>query len=173
MDRAIFHVDSCYYFPNIQVEGVVCKTTQPPHTAFRGFGGPQGMAACEHVIDHLALACRVNADEFRRKNLYETGRGLETHFGMILDDENGGKWHVPAMWDRLETELGISKMREAAAEFNAKNKWLKRGVSIIPTKFGIAFTAKYMNQGGALVHLYTDGTVLVSHGGTEMGQGKQ
>ena len=75
------------------------------------------------------------------------------------------------MWDRLEKELGVSKMRATAAEFNAKNRWVKRGVAFIPTKFGIAFTAKYMNQGGALVHLYTDGTVLVSHGGTEMGQG--
>jgi len=169
MDRALFHVDGCYHFPNFRAEGVVCKTVQPPHTAFRGFGGPQGIAACEHVIDHLALACKVPQDELRRSNMYKPGEA--THFGMILDESYGGKWHVPAMWDRLQKELCIAKYRRSAAEFNAKNKWLKRGVSLIPTKFGIAFTAKYMNQGGALVHLYTDGTVLVSHGGTEMGQG--
>jgi xanthine dehydrogenase/oxidase len=169
MDRALFHVDGCYYFPNFRAEGVVCKTVQPPHTAYRGFGGPQGMAACEHVMDHLALACKVSSDEFRRKNMYKAGQ--PTHFGMILDEGDGGKFNVPSMWDRLENELGVSKFRAEADEFNAKNKWLKRGVAVIPTRFGIAFTAKYMNQGGALVHLYTDGTVLVSHGGTEMGQG--
>lgn len=169
MDRALFHVDGCYYFPNFKAEGVVCKTVQAPHTAFRGFGGPQGIAACEHVMDHLALACNVSADELRRSNMYQSGQA--THFGMVLDDEHGGKWNVPSMWDRLEKELEIAKHRAAAAEFNSKNKWLKRGVAFVPTKFGIAFTAKYMNQGGALVHVYTDGTVLVSHGGTEMGQG--
>lgn len=101
--------------------------------------------------------------------MYQSGQA--THFGMILDQKDGGKWNVPTMWDRLEKDIGIAKFREEAAEFNSKNKWVKRGVSFLPTKFGIAFTAKYMNQGGALVHLYTDGTVLVSHGGTEMGQG--
>ena len=88
-----------------------------------------------------------------------------THFGMIFDADHGGKWNVPTMWDRLVEQLGVPKYRAAAAEFNSKNKWIKRGVSLLPTKFGIAFTAKYMNQGGALVHVYTDGTVLVSHGG--------
>ena len=99
--------------------------------------------------------------------MYQSGQA--THFGMILDQTDGGKWNVPSMWDRLEKEIGIAKFREEAGKFNARNKWVKRGVSFLPTKFGIAFTAKYMNQGGALVHLYTDGTVLVSHGGTEMG----
>jgi len=80
-------------------------------------------------------------------------------------------WNIPSMWDRLYTELGVPARRAAIEDFNSKHKWLKRGLSLVPTKFGIAFTAKYMNQGGALVHLYTDGTVLVSHGGTEMGQG--
>lgn len=169
MDRALFHVDGCYYFPNFRAEGVVCKTSQAPHTAFRGFGGPQGIAACEHVMDHLALACKVSGDDFRRNNMYQARQA--THFGMILDEDYGGKWNVPSMWDRLATELDVPKHRAAAAEFNAKNKWVKRGISLVPTKFGIAFTAKYMNQGGSLVHLYTDGTVLVSHGGTEMGQG--
>lgn len=120
-------------------------------------------------MDHLAVACNVSGDDLRRQNLYQTGQ--PTPFGMILDDEHGGRWNVPKMWDRMAKELEVPERRAQAAEFNAKNKWLKRGVALVPTKFGIAFTAKYMNQGGALVHLYTDGTVLVSHGGTEMGQG--
>lgn len=94
-----------------------------------------------------------------------------TPFGMRFGDGFTGKWNVPSIYDELYSKLDVPRRRAAAAEFNAKNKWTKRGVALIPTKFGIAFTAKYMNQGGALVHLYTDGTVLVSHGGTEMGQG--
>lgn len=90
---------------------------------------------------------------------------------MVIDESDGGKWNVPSMWERLEKDLDIAHRREGIAKFNSENKWVKRGLSLIPTKFGIAFTAKYMNQGGALVHLYQDGTVLVSHGGTEMGQG--
>ena len=90
---------------------------------------------------------------------------------MRFGDGFTGKWNVPSIFDDLFTKLDVPGRRAAAADFNAKNKWIKRGVALMPTKFGIAFTAKYMNQGGALVHLYTDGTVLVSHGGTEMGQG--
>ena len=94
-----------------------------------------------------------------------------TPFGMRFGDGFTGKWNVPSIFDDLFTKLDVPGRRAAAADFNSKNKWIKRGVALMPTKFGIAFTAKYMNQGGALVHLYTDGTVLVTHGGTEMGQG--
>eukprot|EP00536_Pseudo-nitzschia_multiseries_P013908 jgi/Psemu1/320566/estExt_fgenesh1_pm.C_6290015 len=166
--RACFHVDGVYNFPNLQVKGVSCKTAQAPHTAFRGFGGPQGIAACEHVIEHLAVACKVPKETFRRMNMYDDTH--TTHFGMALNQPNR-KWHVPSIWDRMTTELNLSQRRRDIEEFNAKNKWVKRGASLTPTKFGIAFTAHFMNQGGALVHLYTDGTVLVTHGGTEMGQG--
>lgn len=145
-------------------------------------------------MDHLALACRVSGEDFRRANMYNEGDS--THFGTVLGEKASGKWNVPSMWDRLQSEVKLSQRRAEIDEFNAKNKWAKRGSSLTPTKFGIAFTAKYMNQGmilrfdatrtnnsyahfshhihfvgGALVHLYTDGTVLVSHGGTEMGQG--
>ncbi len=169
MDRALFHVDGPYFWPEFRAEGVPCKTVQPPHTAYRGFGGPQGLAACEHVMDHLALACQVSGDDLRRQNLYSNGDS--THFGMIMGEEFAGQWNVPRMWDRLYDELKVAEKRREIDVFNSKNKWKKRGFAITPTKFGIAFTAKFMNQGGALVHLYTDGTVLVSHGGTEMGQG--
>jgi xanthine dehydrogenase/oxidase len=168
VDRAILHVDGVYYFPNIDIMGVACKTAQAPHTAFRGFGGPQGIAACEHVMDHLAVACNVPKDIFRRSNFYSDNQ--TTHFGMDVG-QSSGKWNVPSIWDRMITELQIPQRRQEIDDFNSKNKWLKRGAAIIPTKFGIAFTAPHLNQGGALVHLYQDGTVLVSHGGTEMGQG--
>lgn len=168
-DRALFHVDGCYKFPHIRAETIVCKTDQAPHTAYRGFGGPQGMAACENVMEHLAFACNVPVDKFRQQNFYKVGD--TTHFGSYMGEPHMGKWNVPGIWDRLNSELSIVDRRALIDEFNSKNKWIKRGAALIPTRFGIAFTSKFMNQGGALVHLYQDGTVLVSHGGTEMGQG--
>jgi xanthine dehydrogenase/oxidase len=169
VDRALFHCDGVYNCPNFRCEGVVCKTVQAPHTAFRGFGGPQGMVVAEHILDHFAIACGVSGDELRRLNMYQTGDVLP--FGTRLGEHHGGAWHVPQMWDRLYKDAAVSDRRAQICEFNSKNKWVKRGLAVLPTKFGIAFTARYMNQGGALVHLYTDGSVLVSHGGTEMGQG--
>jgi xanthine dehydrogenase/oxidase len=155
VDRALFHVDGCYNFPNFRAEGVACKTVQAPHTAFRGFGGPQGMVIAEHVMEHLSVACGVSCDVLRRKNMYQVGD--HTPFGMIIGEQDSGKWNVPAMWDRLFAELNVHHRRSHIEEFNSRSKWTKRGLSLIPTKFGIAFTAKYMNQGGALVHVYTDG----------------
>jgi len=169
LDRALFHVDNCYNWPHFQSKGTPCKTSQPPHTAFRGFGGPQGMVVTETIMDHLAVACNVSGDKLRRDNMYTLEDA--TPFGMKFGEGYTGKWNVPKMWDRLYTKLDVPGRRDAVATFNKANKWKKRGIGFIPTKFGIAFTAKFMNQGGALVHLYTDGTVLVSHGGTEMGQG--
>lgn len=103
------------------------------------------MVACEHVIDHLAVACGVSADQLRRTNMYQPSH--VTPFGMIIGEKFSGKWNVPTMWDRLYSELGVEQRRKDIDAFNAKNKWLKRGLSLVPTKFGIAFTAKYMNQG--------------------------
>lgn len=168
-DRALFHSDGCYYWPHFRSVSTPCKTVQPAHTAYRGFGGPQGIAICEHIVEHLAVACKVPYDSMRRLNMYNVGQS--TPFGMVFSEMSSGKWNVPTMWDKLYTDCEVERRRRDIAEFNSKNKFLKRGIAMVPTKFGIAFTAKYMNQGGALVHLYTDGTVLVSHGGTEMGQG--
>jgi xanthine dehydrogenase/oxidase len=126
------------------------------------------MVIVEHVIDQVADVCHANVDDVRRTNMYKVGD--YTPYGMVIGNESGA-WNVPTMWDRLDSELNMKVRRAEIAEFNSKHKWIKRGVSLVPTKFGIAFTAKYMNQGGALVHVYQDGTVLVSHGGTEMGQG--
>ena len=163
MARALFHADGPYYWSKFLAVGVVCKTVQPPHTAFRGFGGPQGMAICEHIIDHLSSAVKVSGYDIRRDNLYHEEQ--YTPFGMKI---GSGLWNIPRMWDCLMTNLNILQRLEDIHRFNELNSWKKKGAALTPTKFGIAFTAKFMNQGGALVHLYTDGTVLVSHGGTEM-----
>lgn len=145
-DRALFHIDNVYLFPNLRVEAVSCKTAQAPHTAYRGFGGPQGMVVTEHVLEHLAVACGVHIDKMRRDNIYKDGES--THFGMVLGEGGtNGKWNVPKMFDRLYSKLDVRKRRVEIEEFNANNRWLKRGCAMLPTKFGVAFTAKYMNQG--------------------------
>ncbi|GMH77592.1 hypothetical protein TL16_g07465 [Triparma laevis f. inornata] len=166
MDRSLFHLDGAYKWQALKVHGLVCKTHQPPHTAYRGFGGPQGIVAVEHVVDRLATKMGVDVTDLREANLYKEGDA--THFGQTIED---GTWNVPRSFSDVKSQSGIEERKKEVSEFNAANKWKKRGLAYIPTKFGIAFTAKFMNQGGALVHVYQDGTVLVNHGGTEMGQG--
>ena len=106
------------------------------------------MAASEHVIEHLAVACNVPVEDLRRMNLYKDGDC--THFGTIIGEQVSGKWNVPSIFDTLYNSLNIPKRRAEFEEFNSKNKWLKRGLALLPTKFGIAFTAKYMNQGKSI-----------------------
>lgn len=117
-------------------------------------------------MDHLADECGISGEQIREQNIYSDGD--RTPFGMIMGKEFAGQWNVPKMWHKLLSDSDFSKRKLAIDDFNAKHIYKKRGISLLPTKFGIAFTAKFMNQGGALVHLYTDGTILVSHGGTEM-----
>lgn len=164
MDRALFHCDNVYKWPNMSVCGHVAKTHQSSHTAYRGFGAPQGMMVCEAAMDHLAAKIGVPTQMLREKNMYKEGE--KTHFLQDID-----RWNVPAAWEDIKVTAELEKRQKAVDVFNAANRYRKRGLSVIPTKFGISFTAKFMNQGGALVHVYVDGTVLVSHGGTEMGQG--
>ena len=164
MDRALFHCDNVYNWPALRVRGKVCKTHQASHTAFRGFGGPQGLMVSEIVIEHLAHVLGMDKATIRHKNFYRNGD--KTHFGQTISD-----FYVEKLWKEIHERGELETRRAAVAKFNQENKWRKRGLATIPTKFGINFTAKFMNQGGALVHIYTDGTVLVSHGGTEMGQG--
>jgi xanthine dehydrogenase/oxidase len=166
MDRALFHVDGSYNWGSVRAHGIVCKTIQAPHTAYRGFGGPQGIAVCEHIIDRLALKVGVPSYKLRADNFYAEGDC--THFRQVIEEKT---WNVPRAFDDLIRKVKYEERLAACDKFNSENKYKKRGVAVLPTKFGIAFTAKFMNQGGALVHLYQDGTVLISHGGTEMGQG--
>jgi len=165
MGRALFHADGCYKIPNVRVEGYICMTNTVSNTAFRGFGGPQGLLVAETVIEHVASALKMHPEDVRSRNLYAFN-GDVTHFYQPLDC-----CPLRRMWEELSESSSLAQRRIEVDQFNRANRWRKRGISLIPTKFGISFTATFMNQGGALVHIYTDGTVLVTHGGTEMGQG--
>ena len=163
-DRALSHSDGVYKIPNVYVRGRLAKTNTVSNTAFRGFGGPQGMFISECYMEEVADRLGMPVEQFREINMYKPGE--KTHFLQELKD-----WHVPLMYQQVKDETSYDTRRKAITEFNAKNKWKKRGLALIPTKFGISFTALWFNQAGALVHIYHDGSVLVAHGGTEMGQG--
>lgn len=164
IDRALTHIDGCYKFPNVHVRGRLAKTNTVSNTAFRGFGGPQGMFIAETYMEEIADHLAIPVDKLREINMYKPND--RTHFKQALKD-----WHVPLMYQQVLQGSDYAERRQAVDEFNAEHKWKKRGLAIIPTKFGISFTALFLNQAGALVHLYHDGSVLVAHGGTEMGQG--
>ena len=163
-DRALSHSDGCYAIPNVYVRGRLAKTNTVSNTAFRGFGGPQGMFISECYMEEVADQLGISADKLREINMYKPGEN--THFLQELKD-----WHVPIMYKQVKEEAKYESRRAAVEAFNSKSKWRKRGIALIPTKFGISFTALWFNQAGALVHIYHDGSVLVAHGGTEMGQG--
>jgi xanthine dehydrogenase large subunit len=164
--RALCHVDNCYYLPNALIHGYPCKTNTVSNTGFRGFGGPQGMVAIETVIDHIARDRGLDPDDVRRVNFYDTGDRNTTHYGQVVEDNI-----IEDMVDRLSREIDYPARKEAVAAFNRENKIIKKGVAMMPVKFGISFNLPTLNQAGALVHVYTDGSVHLNHGGTEMGQG--
>uniref|UniRef100_A0A4X1TB92 Xanthine dehydrogenase/oxidase n=1 Tax=Sus scrofa TaxID=9823 RepID=A0A4X1TB92_PIG len=163
MERALFHMDNSYKIPNIRGTGRLCKTNLPSNTAFRGFG-PQGMFIAEYWMSEVAVTCGLPAEEVRRKNLYKEGD--LTHFNQKLEG-----FTLPRCWDECLESSQYHARKSEVDKFNRENCWKKRGLCIIPTKFGVSFTIPFLNQAGALIHVYTDGSVLVSHGGTEMGQG--
>ena len=166
-DRAMFHVDNAYYVPDIEVSGRVAKTHIASNTAFRGFGGPQGMLVIEEIMDRVARRVGRPPEEVRARNFYH-GRGETntTHYG-----EEIGDFRLPALWRQLKESSSFDARREEIARWNATRIGVKRGLAITPVKFGISFTYTAYNQAGALVLLYRDGTAQVNHGGTEMGQG--
>ena len=166
LERAMLHADNCYFSPAFSVTGSVWKTNLPSNTAFRGFGGPQGMAVMETIIDRIARTLGRDAAEIRRKNFYRAAPADKTHYGQVVEDDR-----LAVIFDRILASSAYTQRREAAAAFNAGSEFVKRGIALTPVKFGISFTTTFLNQAGALVHIYTDGTVLVSHGGVEMGQG--
>jgi xanthine dehydrogenase large subunit len=165
-DRTMFHCDNAYFLENVDIESHRCKTNTVSNTAFRGFGGPQGMYAIEYALDDIARKLNKDPLEVRRANFYGIGERDTTQYGQKVEDNI-----VKEIVDKLEEDAKYQKRRKAIRNFNARNTVLKRGISLTPVKFGISFTATYLNQAGALVNIYRDGTVHLNHGGTEMGQG--
>ncbi len=166
-DRALFHLDNAYYIPNVRFQGRVAKTHVTSHTAFRGFGGPQGMLVIEEILGRIASQLSLPPEQVRQRNFYHgSGETNTTHYG---EEVEGNR--LNRIWDELLSSSDFTTRRAAIREWNASQPHTKRGLAITPVKFGISFTLKHYNQAGALVLIYTDGSVQVNHGGTEMGQG--
>ncbi|HEY4185270.1 MAG TPA: xanthine dehydrogenase molybdopterin binding subunit [Polyangia bacterium] len=165
LSRAMFHADNCYLLADVEVGGRVCRTNMVSHTAFRGFGGPQGMLAIEEILDRIARRLGLPPDQIRARNFYRDGD--VTHYGQVVRDAS----RVGRIWDELKTSSAFDDRTEEIRQFNEAHAHLKRGLAITPVKFGISFTTAFYNQAGALVLIYKDGSVQVNHGGTEMGQG--
>jgi len=163
--RALFHSDNAYRLPAAELTGFVCRTHKTSQTAFRGFGGPQGMLVIEDILDHAARRLHLRPDEVRERNLYREGD--TTHYGQIVKHAA----RIQTCWDRVKESSGFEARLQHIERFNAAHPHTKRGIAITPVKFGISFTATLFNQAGALVIIYRDGSVQVNHGGTEMGQG--
>jgi xanthine dehydrogenase large subunit len=163
--RALFHCDNAYLIPALDAAGWVCRTHKTSQTAFRGFGGPQGMIVIEDILDRIARRLGLEPNEVRERNFYREGDS--THYGQPVKDAS----RIQRIWTELKQSSDFDARRKTVADFNAANPHRKRGIAITPLKFGISFTATFFNQAGALVLMYRDGSVQVNHGGTEMGQG--
>ena len=165
-DRAVLHVDNAYFLENVEIISHRCRTHTVSNTAFRGFGGPQGMVMIEQILDSIATCLRLDPLLVRRRNFYgDTSRNI-TPYGQVVQ----GNRTVPIV-DELVRTAEYHERRRQIALWNAKQPHIRRGIALTPVKFGISFTATHFNQAGALVNVYTDGSVLLNHGGTEMGQG--
>ena len=163
-DRAIYNIDNAYYIPNIKLISYRCKTNTVSNTAFRGFGAPQGSFCIENIIDNIANYLKIDSHKIRNLNLYK--KNNFTHFGMKIQDDD-----IRDIFNQLSISSNYKKRRKEIDKFNSSNKFIKKGLAITPAKYGISFTTTHLNQGGALVHIYTDGTIHLNHGGVEMGQG--
>jgi xanthine dehydrogenase large subunit len=166
LTRALCHVDNCYFLPNVRVRGLPCKTNTVSNTAFRGYGGPQGMLAIETVVDVIARQLGLAVDTVRRRNFYGSGRNDITPYGMTVEDNI-----IERVVDELDHSVDLAQWRREIATFNRGSQVVKKGLAAMPIKFGISFNRPTLNQAGALVNVYTDGSVVLNHGGTEMGQG--
>ncbi len=166
VDRAMFHSDNAYYLGDATINGHRCKTNLASNTAYRGFGGPQGMVAIEEIMDAVARELGKDPLEVRKRNYYGKTERNVTHYYQTVEHNM-----LEEMTAELEASSDYAKRREEIRAFNAASPILKKGLALTPVKFGISFTASFLNQAGALVHVYTDGSIHLNHGGTEMGQG--
>ena len=165
-DRAMFHADNAYYYPAVRIRSDRCQTNTVSNTAFRGFGGPQGMLIAEQIIQAIAHERRLDPLDVRRLNFYEHKDRNLTPYHMQVED-----FILDELVDQLESTSHYRERRQSIKAFNSSNLYLRRGLALTPVKFGISFTNTTFNQAGALLHVYKDGSVLLNHGGTEMGQG--
>ncbi|GGB92262.1 xanthine dehydrogenase molybdopterin binding subunit [Marinobacterium zhoushanense] len=166
VDRAMFHADNAYYIPAVRIDGHRCMTHTVSHTAFRGFGGPQGMMIIERAMDDIARTVGRDPLDVRKLNLYGgPGRDLTPYHQQVEHNL------LPELIEQLEVSSDYRQRRNEIREWNRSNPVLKRGLALTPVKFGISFTVQHLNQAGALLHIYTDGSIQLNHGGTEMGQG--
>jgi xanthine dehydrogenase large subunit len=166
LTRALCHADNCYWLPNVHLRGLACKTNTVSNTAFRGYGGPQGMLAIEAIIDRIARHLHLSNEDVRRRNYYGVARNNVTPYKMKIEDNIIGR-----VVEELERTVDLAGWRKTVDDFNAASPVVKKGLATMPVKFGISFNRPTLNQAGALVHVYTDGSILLNHGGTEMGQG--
>ncbi|XP_029923537.1 aldehyde oxidase 6 isoform X2 [Myripristis murdjan] len=164
IEKILLHMDNTYDIPHLRGRAAACRTNLPSNTAFRGFGVPQSLMVLENMVNDVAMVLGRPAHEIREVNMYR-GPSL-THYKMEFDPEN-----LLRCWDECKAKAELSARRRAVAQFNQQSRWKKRGLSVIPIKYGIAFGEGFLNQAAALVHIYKDGSVLVSHAGVEMGQG--
>jgi xanthine dehydrogenase large subunit len=166
LTRALCHADNCYFLPNVRFRGLPCKTNTVSNTAFRGYGGPQAMLAIETIIEEIARRLGLPVYTVRRRNFYGIGRNDVTPYGMRVEDNL-----IERVVDELDHAVGLAAWRREIVNFNHISPVVKKGLATMPVKFGISFNRPALNQAGALVHVYTDGSVVLNHGGTEMGQG--
>jgi len=164
-DRALFHADNCYFYPNVLLNSRPLKTNTVSNTAFRGFGGPQGMLACERWIEEIAYKLGRDPLEIRRANFYGPDRDVTPYHQTVTDNI------IARIVDELEETSAYQARRTEVLAFNKQGEIQRKGIALTPVKFGISFTATWYNQAGALVHIYRDGSIQLNHGGTEMGQG--
>ncbi|MFC7921011.1 xanthine dehydrogenase molybdopterin binding subunit [Streptomyces cinereoruber] len=165
--RALCHIDNTYWIPNARVAGRVAKTNKVSNTAFRGFGGPQGMLVIEDIMGRCAPLLGLDPTELRERNFYRPGQGQTTPYGQPVTHAE----RISTVWRQVQADGDVAHRRREIAAFNAAHPHTKRGLAVTGIKFGISFNLTAFNQGGALVLIYKDGSVLVNHGGTEMGQG--
>ena len=165
-ERALLHVDNAYFISDLEIANYLCKTNISSSTAFRGFGGNQGMMAIENIIDNISRHLKKDPSNIRKNNFYKKKSRNVTHYGMKIEDNV-----INEIFSKLEKKSNYKKRYLEIKKFNKKNKYKKKGIAITPVKFGISFTTIHLNQAGALVHIYTDGSVSLNHGGIEMGQG--
>lgn len=165
-DRAMFHSDNAYYYPHVRIHSRRMRTNTVSNTAFRGFGGPQGVVFAERMMDEIAIKTGLDPLDVRKANFYGQDSRNTTPYGMVVEDNI-----IEDIVSQLEETSRYRERRKAVDAFNSSSRFIKKGLALTPVKFGIAFTLNHLNQAGALVHVYTDGSVFLSHAGTEMGQG--